>query len=78
MGFMHNVNHIISICCLHVVFQDTVVALQALAKYAERPEFNNIDLECSMTSEKTNEYLLTYRIVNTNAKVQKEVDVGIF
>ena len=59
------------------LFQDTIVALQALAKYAERPEFNNIDLRCTVTSDKTKGHLLSYHIENSNANVQEEVDVSI-
>ena len=52
------------------------MALQALAKYAERPEFNNIDLTCTMTSDKTGGHVLNYHILKTNAKIQQEVDVS--
>ncbi|NP_999686.1 complement component C3 precursor [Strongylocentrotus purpuratus] len=54
--------------------QDTVVALQALAKYTERPEFNTIEMNCDVATEQIP--LHRYHIGNDNAKVQEEVDVS--
>ncbi|XP_063957110.1 complement C3-like [Lytechinus pictus] len=54
--------------------QDTVVALQALSKYAERPQFSNINMDCTLSTG--GDILKRHVIENHNAKIQEEVKVS--
>lgn len=55
--------------------QDTVVALQALAKYATLSKYDNVDLACQVTLSKSKEFNQTVRIKRDNSHQLQKIQI---
>ena len=60
-----------------IIFQDTVIALQALSEYSSRTAGGELDLQITVTATRNKDVRKIIKVLPENALVRQQFDVSL-